>query len=170
MSRFECLNLKCLVEPIFNKYCEVLGKFASEIDKVQKVNLLPILITTTYTYYHYLYLLPLPILITTTYTYYHYLYLLPLPILITTTYTYYHYLYLLPLPILITTTYTYYHYLYLLPLPTCTCTMTSSNWPINFRLINRLSTLTSTYQPDFRILCSHSTSWLHTSGLVCNLY
>lgn len=35
--RFEKLNLKCLSEPILNKYCEVLGMFALEIDKIRKV-------------------------------------------------------------------------------------------------------------------------------------
>ena len=39
MYRFECLHLKCLSEPILNKYCEVLNKFSNEIDKIQKVEL-----------------------------------------------------------------------------------------------------------------------------------
>lgn len=37
ITRFECLNLKCLSESILSEYCEVLGKFSSEIDKIQKV-------------------------------------------------------------------------------------------------------------------------------------
>ena len=39
-------------------------------------------------------LLPLPLPSTTTFTFYHYLYLLPLPLPSTTTFTFYHYLYL----------------------------------------------------------------------------
>lgn len=38
--RFECLNLKCLADPILNKYCEVLGKFSSEIDRIHKVTII----------------------------------------------------------------------------------------------------------------------------------
>ena len=36
--RFECLKLKCLSDPILSKYCEVLGKFSSDIDKIQRVS------------------------------------------------------------------------------------------------------------------------------------
>lgn len=37
MCRFERLKLQCLAEPISGKYAEVMGKFSSEIDRIQKV-------------------------------------------------------------------------------------------------------------------------------------
>lgn len=35
--RFERLQLKCLAGPIHTKYTEVLGKFSTQIDRIQKV-------------------------------------------------------------------------------------------------------------------------------------
>ena len=37
LVRFERLQLKCLNDPILNKYSELLSKFSSEVDKTQKV-------------------------------------------------------------------------------------------------------------------------------------
>ena len=47
LPRFELLKLKCLSEPISNKYAEILHMFSVEIDKIEKVQYMSAMTSTT---------------------------------------------------------------------------------------------------------------------------